>query len=548
MLEVKASSEKKPQAALFLGIMLLGIAVALYLYFAVDRYSLLYYWDSVSHLVAGRKIVDWGENPGLGQIGTVWMPLPHLLLLPFSLIDPLFTTGFAGLAVSLPCIAMTSVLLYRMVKAQVGRKRPSVPTYIAIIAGLLFATNPNILYLGLTSMTEAPFMLFFTASAYYLQKWYQSNGDRQRYLLMYTIFVSLASSCRYEGWLLPLFVAGISILYIVRRGKIAGKEGLQENNAHRLASIHRKKIFYAVLISALSFSGVVFWLAWNQYHYDNPFQFASEKYYSASWYALNRPFREALFLQPANALSTYSISTIAMYGPFLAGLAVVGFVFRRGYEDKGSNILYFFLAIPPIFTVASLIVGIGELSYWFNSRFLVLLSPIIILLSCNVLKRVHAAQIGKDYRKMLLGGLIVSLFAYQLLLPLIWPGVIVLNDATGGYNVKDNQLAIKTGEALKSTYDGKGKIMVLTGSGVEQRIMITSGIPLKQFDEIIEGSSWKASYNEPWSYDRWMIISKHPAADAQSVTQHWLDRMDAINQHYDTVYENEIYKMLVLKS
>jgi hypothetical protein len=548
MLEIKASPETRPQAALFLGIMLLGIAIALYLYFTVDRYSLLYYWDSVSHLVAGRKIVDWGENPGLGQIGTVWMPLPHLLLLPFSLIDPLFTTGFAGLAVSLPCIAMTSILLYRTVKAQVGRRMPSVPTYIAIIAGLLFAMNPNILYLGLVSMTEAPFMLFFTASAYYLQKWYQSNGDKLRYLLLCAIFVSLASSCRYEGWLLPLFVAGISILYLVKKGGIAGKKNMPENDAHRLASLNKKKMCYVALMSGLSFSGVVFWLAWNQYHYDNPFQFASEKYYSASWYALNRPFREALFLQPVNALSTYSVSIIAMYGPILAGLAVVGFIFRRGYEDRGSNILYSFLAVPPVFTIVSLIIGIGELSYWFNSRFLVLLSPIIILLSCNVLKWLHTMQIGKDYKKVLLGALVVSLFAYHLLLPVSWPGIIVLNDATGGYNVKDNRLAIKTGEVLKSAYDGRGKIMVLTGSGVEQRIMITSGIPLKQFDEIIEGSSWKASYKEPWSYDRWMIISKHPAADAQNVTQHWLDGMDKINQHYDTIYENEIYKMLVLKS
>lgn len=561
MILAKINSEHRYQAALFLGVMALGISIALYLYFVVDRYFLLYYWDSVSHLVAGRKLVDWGENPGLGQIGTVWMPLPHLILLPFSLIDSLFTTGFAGLVVSLPCTALTSVLLYRIVKVQVGYKMPIVPTYIAMVAGLLFATNPNILYLGLTSMTEAPFMLFFVSSAYYLQKWYQSGGNKLRYLLICSLFVILASSCRYEGWLLPLFVIGISIFHIIRKRskssepRAAKQEEMQEHHLYQdnlLAGStlsRQRSIIITVLISALSLAGVVFWLAWNQYHYDNPFQFANEKYYSASWYALHRPFRESLFLQPLNALSVYSTSVLAMYGPVLAGFAIIGFVLRRGYTDNGSTILYSFLALPPLFTIASLVVGVGELSYWFNSRFLVLLAPLIIILSCNALKRLHfiLSDKGKQNKAILLGVTVASLFIYQLLLPFALPGVITLNDALGGYNVKDNQLALKTGEALKSVYDGRGQIIVLTGSGVEQRIMITSGLPLRQFDEIIEGSTWKASFKEPWSYDRWMIISKHPAADAQSTTQYWLDRIDVINQHYRPVYENEIYIILVEK-
>src|SRR5581483_8230859 len=100
MLQVTVSRGKEP-VIIFLAVMSIGLFVAFYLYFVVDKYSLLYYWDAVSHLVAARKFVDWSENPGLNQIGTVWMPLPHFLLLPFTLVNGLFTTGFAGTALSL---------------------------------------------------------------------------------------------------------------------------------------------------------------------------------------------------------------------------------------------------------------------------------------------------------------------------------------------------------------------------------------------------------------------------------------------------------------
>jgi len=73
---------------IFILVVVLGLTLAIYLY-DLDKYSLLYYGDAVSHLVRAREFVD-SMRPGLlEQLGTGWLPLPHLLLLPFSLIDPL---------------------------------------------------------------------------------------------------------------------------------------------------------------------------------------------------------------------------------------------------------------------------------------------------------------------------------------------------------------------------------------------------------------------------------------------------------------------------
>jgi hypothetical protein len=77
--------------------------------------------------------------------------------------------------------------------------------------------------------------------------------------------------------------------------------------------------------------------------------------------------------------------------------------------------------------------------------------------------------------------------------------------------------------------------------------MVTSGIALRNFDEIIEHSTWKASFREPWSYDRWMVITNHPGSDAISTTQYWLDRENELDTHYEVVYQNEYYRIMVLR-
>src|SRR5574342_587705 len=55
----------------------------------------LYYGDAEAHLNIARRIVD-SQAPGGRQIGTVWLPLPHLLMAPLARIDALWRNGLAG--------------------------------------------------------------------------------------------------------------------------------------------------------------------------------------------------------------------------------------------------------------------------------------------------------------------------------------------------------------------------------------------------------------------------------------------------------------------
>ena len=529
----------------------IGFISALIMY-NLDKFSLLYYGDSVSHLVRSREFVD-SINPGLfEQMGTAWLPLPHLLLLPFTLVDLLFRTGFAGVALSLPCIAITSVFLYKIIKMYIQI------SYIPLVGALLYASNPNVIYMGITPMTEAPFMLFFVGAAYFFFRWllgpknslelHQLPNDgknfatrlglkpgqngRLLFLIICAIFISLATLCRYEGWILPVFLVSIVI-----------GTTLRTRYYHRV----RYKIG-VILLSTLSFSGIILWLAWNAYEYGDPLRFANAPFFSAASQAVERSNRASLYLQPWNAVSLYVITSVAVYGPVLIGAAVLGYIFHRysgtSEERKKRRNLFLFLAMPAIFTVISMVIGIGEMNQnrWFNSRFVILISPLIISLVCILI-----AILDRKFKnkKRLLLCIIFFFFAYQI----FSPGFGVITFISANYQFGGNRpYQIKTADALDSVYDGNSTIVIITGSSQHNKIMQASGIPLKQFDQILESNSHKDSFLKPWLHAKYFILGKKPDGSAKTVSHYWVDREPLLEKHFHTIYEDKYYRLMELTS
>ena len=62
--------------------------------FYFRRGDILLYGDAVAHINIARRVFD-SRTPGLLQLGTVWLPLPHLLMIPFLLSDWMWKTGLA---------------------------------------------------------------------------------------------------------------------------------------------------------------------------------------------------------------------------------------------------------------------------------------------------------------------------------------------------------------------------------------------------------------------------------------------------------------------
>lgn len=537
----------KIPSIIFAIVIVSGISTALYLY-NLDKDALVYYGDAVSHLVAARKLFDWSENPGWSQIGTVWLPLPHFLFMLPSLVDGLFFSGFAGTVVSLISTALTSVLVYMLTIRILQRMRFSndeVPILAACSTALLYGLNPNTLYLGISAMTEAPFMLFFVGAAYYLLKWRDSSTKTSpvgcvRFLLISSLFISAATLSRYEGWLLPILLLPLSAVVIVRQVR-------RKNISHASPNDPRSErsglsaIIATILAALLSVSGITFWLVYNSINYGDAFEFANAEYYSAASQAMNRSFREALFLQPASVFSVYGITAVMMYGPVVLAAGAVGYYLYRRVRRSwtgGLGFLYVFLVIPPMFTVTTLLAGIGEMAYWFNSRFALLLAP-ALLLSVSFYVSGLPNRISNDRR--LLAGVIVSLFAFHAVV-LPFSAIITMADALGGFSYKHSPYAVRIGEKVGELYDGSGSIMIVTGSAQEHRILLASGIPFRHFDTVIESSTWKASFREPWSHGIDMfVIAKDPDSDGVVVVDYWKEHRSELEARYQLVLEDEYY-------
>jgi hypothetical protein len=111
---------------------------------------LLLYGDAVAHLAIARRIVD-AHYPGLAQLGGVWLPLPHLLMLPLIGDMRMWQTGLAAAPMSMLSYALSVVGIWRLAR------RLMQPRW-ALVATAFYALNANLLFLATTAMTEALFL------------------------------------------------------------------------------------------------------------------------------------------------------------------------------------------------------------------------------------------------------------------------------------------------------------------------------------------------------------------------------------------------------
>ena len=156
----------------------------------------LAYNDARSHLDIGRRVVE-GLKPGLAQLGSVWLPLPHILITLTVWNDFMWHSGLAGALVSMISYVITGALIYKFLeKINVGMLG-------RLIGVAVFALNTNILYLQSTAMTESLLLVTMTAAVFELLLWYQDNKILN--LVKAAFFIMLSTLVRYDGWFLFLF-------------------------------------------------------------------------------------------------------------------------------------------------------------------------------------------------------------------------------------------------------------------------------------------------------------------------------------------------------
>jgi hypothetical protein len=234
--------------------------IALILSFS--RGYVLLYGDAVAHLGIARRILD-SRNPGLVQLGGVWLPLPHLLMLPFVQRMDWWQNGLAGAWPSLICYIASVAGLYRLAR------RILVPRW-ALAATAFYALNPNLLYLATTAMTEPLFLaLFIWTTLLTVECVADLRASRitsaSRRLILLGVFILASVYTRYDGWILGACVWCILTWQLARN-----------------KNLFRKLAPSFAIFTLLTIAGPISWLAYNQHFMHDPLDFLRGPYSAAA--------------------------------------------------------------------------------------------------------------------------------------------------------------------------------------------------------------------------------------------------------------------------
>src|SRR5262249_60409224 len=117
--------------------------------------------DALPHSIPARRCFA-SLPPGPLQLGPVWLPLPHLLMMPFLVSDPAWQTGLGGSVPSLFAFVAATIGIYRLAldSFKVGLDSDISVRLFAWIAAAVFAANPSLMYLQTTAMTEPLYLAF----------------------------------------------------------------------------------------------------------------------------------------------------------------------------------------------------------------------------------------------------------------------------------------------------------------------------------------------------------------------------------------------------
>jgi len=203
----------------------------------------LYYGDAEAHLNIARRVID-SRTPGYEQLGTAWLPLLHVLMLPLVRNDALWRTGLAGAIPPAILFAAGVTFLFAAVR------RVFDSTLAGATAAALYALNPNALYLASIPMTEAVFFGSLAALLYFTVRFRDTQSLGSVAGAGLATFVGTLT--RYDGW----FLIPFATLYF-------------------LFAARRRRFTAAFVFGALASAGPLLWLAYNAWVFDNVWEFYS---------------------------------------------------------------------------------------------------------------------------------------------------------------------------------------------------------------------------------------------------------------------------------
>lgn len=332
---VTGDSTEKSDYWILTGLLsLTGIAALCFFY---RRNEILLSGDAVAHINIARRVFD-SLTPGPMQLGTVWLPLPHLLTIPFLVIKGMWQSGIGGSVVSIVSYVVAGMGMFRLMSIW--------SRWAAWLGTIIFASNPSLLYVQTTALNEPLYLacflwtvVFFVEATRCLRLGRMVAAGSA--LEKGAITLAASTLTRYDGWFLAFtcWAAMIPIAFTaLRAGNAAVGISTPLGGPLKLGAL-RKSISKALLLTALA---PTLWLACNFGAKGNAFDFANGPYSakaiaqrttsqdSAPYPGKDHPITAAIyFTKAAQLIVGENLSSQLLLA--VAALASLAFALRRDW-------------------------------------------------------------------------------------------------------------------------------------------------------------------------------------------------------------------------
>lgn len=467
-----------------------GLSIVIVLLSTISVVSFLYYYhnglglaynDARSHLDIGRRVVE-GIKPGLAQLGSVWLPLTHILMAVTIWNDFMWHSGLAGAIQSMISFVCTGVLIYLFLKEL------EVDMFGRVLGVAVFAANINVLYLQSTAMTELLLLATMTAGVYYFMLWYKY--DRIFDLIKSAFWVMLSTLVRYDGWFLFMFVMGVLWLWLFVKKGWHEAEGM------------------TVLFATLAGFGIFLWFLWNLVIFKDPLYFAFGPY---SAHSQQDQLAAAGVLATKNnwflSAKIYLYALAYNSGAFSVVLGLIGAIvlWMNRKLPLGVRVSTTVLMAPLLFNILALYLGHSVLfiqglsgDTWFNVRYGIMMMPSIGIFVG------YLAHRARSMRYLLAGLLLfVTFFAFNS------GDAVTIDDARVGSSQKN--VSEVSGWLARNVPDQKGFVLISAAS--HDAIIFSSGLPMKRFIHEGTGAYWLSATQNPDRWARWIIMRTYSDDD-----------------------------------
>ena len=477
--------------------------------------ALLNYGDAVAHMHIARRVFD-SRLPRLSQFGSVWLPLPHLLMLPFVQVYAWWANGVAAIVPSALAYVASSIGFYKLAR----RWMPPAPSALALA---FFALNPNLLYMQTTAMTEPLFLCEMIWIALWLVEWRESldhDAEKANHLLaLVALGLVAAVFTRYDGWIMTALAwTGIGIELLRRR---------------------RLQQWTYWLLTALLIAAPIAWFVYNQMAFGDWLEF-SRGPYSAKAIELRtatpgsgppHPGWHNMFVSLLFFLKAAEMDAIAAaWGNFLLATTVLASMLAalmRRHHGIGWALQLLWLPAP--FYAYSVAYGSVPIFLppwwphsWYNTRYGMELLPALALGAGFVFMLVIALAREFKPRGARYAALALALLVAANVAELLREHPLVYVEGTKNIEAhRPYQQAIPP--VLRTYLASDPGATILMETSVDPQIVAKTGIPLKQ------------TINESDLY-LWDNALKAPAAHAALVLAFEGDAVDhAVKAHPDNL-------------